>query len=30
MSRGTLHLLIFVLVGWFAYIHFVKKVPFKN
>lgn len=30
MSRGTLHLILLVLIGWFAYVHFVRKVPFKQ
>jgi hypothetical protein len=30
MSRGTLHLIIIALIAYFAYVHFVRKVPVRR
>lgn len=30
MSRGMLHVIILGLIAWFAYVHFVRKVPVRG
>lgn len=30
MSRGTLHLILFLLIAYFVYVHWVRKVPIKR
>lgn len=30
MSRGMLKVIVLVAIAYFAYVHFVRKVPIKN
>jgi hypothetical protein len=30
MSRGMLHFIILALIAYFAYVHFVRKVPVRS